>query len=589
MEENPIQKFAVDKIPEADKSVERINAYLDSKLSLFSNINFNSIPTLKPILISYMSLYGQSEDRIKLKHDTKNQLISAGVFNDEEGLEFLLLVAEKERSFEDCPNSILDEDLGKYYFEKYKSNEKWSQRHFEFHHINTNSYQEERSRILEEVALIMIAHSRASLEKAINSIPEEITELIEKVDAYFQKAFSSIFGTNPPLFLTEVTHVTKEFITHADRISGNTFININNFFRDENKFIHLVIHEAMHLCSSEFKGEDNFVEEGLIEFYIEKMFKEYPSHDFSYTPTSETYQDYKNDLKFLFQLLPDAEKHFTTFFLTQDIRPLSIFLKNNFSDEIRKIIKNKFYHDQIPNFIDSIQKIPTNSEISSVVEFPPLKKEDLEEIRNLFLSLYVKFFDKEVLGFEEYTGIDKAVGAGGICYNSMVTLWQLEYAIALTRHPIIKNMVKEIYENKFDMSKFDAKALVENKIMTGIKILDLGCGSRPVFARCCSAMGADVWTVDKDPIQYLPSQEKSFTLKQKDLEIGKHIQLNLNNSEAVKIITERSLGDFNLVTQANLIADGFDSSKIKAIALSLLKKGGVYQDSVYDPKGILKE
>ena len=301
------------------EKAKRINAYIESKLSLFSSFKniFDSILGLKEILASYMFLYAQSkeENKNKVKTYIKDLLVEAGVYRDEELLEFLLLIAEQERSFEDYPdNDVSDEKLCKYYFDKYKSNENWSSTDFDFYRQHTHSYQTKKPLILEEVAIEIITKSRANLEKAIKSTPEEIAKLIKEVDAYFQQTFSSFFGTPPPLSLVDITHVTEEFTEHADRISGNTFINIQDYYKNREQFIHSIIHEAMHLCFAGFNQKR--VEEGLIEYFIEKMIKKYPPYNFSYAPVSKIHQEWKENLKSIFQALPDAERYFTTFFLT---------------------------------------------------------------------------------------------------------------------------------------------------------------------------------------------------------------------------------------------------------------------------------
>lgn len=149
--------------------------------------------------------------------------------------------------------------------------------------------------------------------------------------------------------------MTKEFTEHADRISGKTFVDMRNYYKNRDKFIHCVIHESMHLC---FKGfNENILEEGLIEYFIEKMFEKFPSNNFSYTPVSDTYKEWKENFKVLFKVLPDAEKHFTTFFLTQDIRPLNDFLKSHLSHKTRKEIVDKHYTKGISIFINSLMKL----------------------------------------------------------------------------------------------------------------------------------------------------------------------------------------------------------------------------------------
>ena len=65
----------------------------------------------------------------------------------------------------------------------------------------------------------MIVQSRADIAKCIDAPKSEILETIKNTDAYFQKSFFSLFKQAPPLSLCTVTHITKEFTEHADRIS----------------------------------------------------------------------------------------------------------------------------------------------------------------------------------------------------------------------------------------------------------------------------------------------------------------------------------------------------------------------------------
>lgn len=226
--------------------------------------------------------------------------------------------------------------------------------------------------------------------------------------------------------------------------------------------------------------------------------------------------------------------------------------------------------------VSGIPRIPvikdkTEGEASSK-EFASLTKEDLGKIEDLYYNLKNKF-PEEIPGLELYTGIYSNVGEGNIFYNSHMTLDQLQYALAMTRHPVIK----EIAKPGFDKSKFDAKILVENKVMAGMKILDLGCGPYPVFARCCRAMGADVWTVDLRPVGELYFEEKLFTEEQRDLEVQRHIQIDLSSELAPRTIKDKSGGDFNLAAEVQLRGDEFFEGK--NIGMVLLKKGGVYYEA----------
>ena len=222
-----------------------------------------------------------------------------------------------------------------------------------------------------------------------------------------------------------------------------------------------------------------------------------------------------------------------------------------------------------------------------LVEFPPLTKEDLIEIDRLYAELLKKFWHGKISGFESYTGVEEAIGMGNEFFNSGVTWRQFLYALAMTRN----SLIREIGEAEFDVLKFNAKTLIENQIMAGMKILDLGSGPKPVFARCCRAMGADVWTVDKE--SDFKNRRSLLSRELWDLEDRKHIKLELTDinmgQRAVFFIQKKSKGNFNLVTEANLISGGLENGRV--IAMPLLRKGGIYRGfgPRTDPKPQLKE
>jgi hypothetical protein len=217
-------------------------------------------------------------------------------------------------------------------------------------------------------------------------------------------------------------------------------------------------------------------------------------------------------------------------------------------------------------------------------EFPPVTKEDLQEIQELSYRLLGKFgiSESKLPGFDVYSGIGEHVGFGGSIINSTVTYFQFIRALAFTRHKLIKKIIAP----DFNKSDFSAKELVENKIMNGIKILDLGSSTEPVFARYCRALGADVWTADWDPEPFF-SEPGSLTEEQKQIESKHHILVDLYAENAVDYIAQQSGGNFNLVTESQLMASGFTSGY--SIAMPLLKKGGVYMNDAKIGKEKIKE
>lgn len=355
-----IEETIQDRIDEiAVKGVPRdIDQYLDTKLSLYSNLKerLDCIPNLKQIVTAYMQ---SNEQGYPTKQAFKDKLVLSGLLNDEDQLEFLLLISEKQRDFNSLPLNTSDDELGKYFFDKYRGqNESWSQKTFRFELKENNSYQREKKRVIEEVAIRMISHSRASLAKVITGPPPEISKTIRDADAYFQQAFYSTFRINAPISLANVTHVTKDYTGHADKIIGKAFIHLGDFYKDRDKFIHLVIHEGMHLCFDGFY-EDR-IEEGLIEFLVEKMYQENPYTGFNYRPVSEEYSGWKQNFRSVFVALPGAESHFTQYFLTQDIVPLRIYLQEQLTDRNLAEIENNHYSRGINNFLDSMKKLVIN-------------------------------------------------------------------------------------------------------------------------------------------------------------------------------------------------------------------------------------
>jgi hypothetical protein len=117
----------------------------------------------------------------------------------------------------------------------------------------------------------------------------------------------------------------------------------------------------MHLCFDGFKNK--IIEDGLIEYFIEKMFRALPSESFIYTPVSTVYQDYKNNIKSLFLALPEVEDCFKSFFISHDKHSLISFLKKHINEGSIQFIEDHHYSRNITSFIRALsieldEKIP---------------------------------------------------------------------------------------------------------------------------------------------------------------------------------------------------------------------------------------
>ncbi len=228
-------------------------------------------------------------------------------------------------------------------------------------------------------------------------------------------------------------------------------------------------------------------------------------------------------------------------------------------------------------------------------EFPELDERSLKEVLSLCDEI-TNLLGRYIVGFGAYTGskFDQCIGQHTI-YNGVITAQQLEFAMAMTRSPVLVEMIS----NKIKGEAL-ADALVQNKIMNGMKVLDLGSGPTPTFARCCRAMGADAWTVDVLPITK-DEDEMLFSRERAAEELAHHLVLNLEPDReetdpprppAIQVIQGVSGGDFNLVTECNLETAGSPSGATfyggYKIGMELLRKGGVYYHANL-MKAILKE
>lgn len=177
---------------------------------------------------------------------------------------------------------------------------------------------------------------------------------------------------------------------------------------------------------------------------------------------------------------------------------------------------------------------------------------------------------------EEYTGLHLPIGSS-TAVNTPGAAKQLEFTLAFSGHPL----VDEIPESDIDDTTFDPEPLREAQVLEGLKILDMGCGSEPTFARCARYMGADVYTVDTKTADNLRSNKRYFSDERKNEEEDKHIPLDLNDEGAIDQIIEKTGGEFDIVTCSHLRREEYSpsSSRIEQIAHALLKPRGVYYNA----------
>lgn len=183
---------------------------------------------------------------------------------------------------------------------------------------------------------------------------------------------------------------------------------------------------------------------------------------------------------------------------------------------------------------------------------------------------------KGIPGFKYYTGIDKPLG-DDLFNNTSGTIIQMFFTLCLAKHPTIDEVLKSDSATAYTL---DISRLVKDKVLAGIKILDLGCGEFPTYARCVRALGANTYTADYKEIWDPPANKKTA-------EKENHIIVDFNSDDAIPILLERIGGNFDLVTTSICVPTPLGPRKLKEpskerkeeIALALLKLGGTYYDS----------
>ena len=181
--------------------------------------------------------------------------------------------------------------------------------------------------------------------------------------------------------------------------------------------------------------------------------------------------------------------------------------------------------------------------------------------------------------FAEYSGVhDTLIGFGEV-YNSRSVPLQLAGTIALSKHFLINRFLA-------DGKKINARELTKKKVLKGIKILDLGCGYKPTYARCARAMGAEVYTIDIIPSEEFDVyEEENFSKEERQSEIKNHLTLNLEDERVIEKI-EKSFGkDFDIITESHLQTitahwknkfEFISFQEGEYVALRLLNSHGVY-------------
>jgi 2-polyprenyl-3-methyl-5-hydroxy-6-metoxy-1,4-benzoquinol methylase len=178
---------------------------------------------------------------------------------------------------------------------------------------------------------------------------------------------------------------------------------------------------------------------------------------------------------------------------------------------------------------------------------------------------YGESHSKVIDGFEDV--IEGSLGES-LFYNTQGAAYQLAFSISLSTHSAIAEVLEDERVSGADAVRIFRK----ERILEGLKIVDLGCGV-PTFAVAAGALGGTSYTVDVEDIapKYL-----AF--------IAKHVVADLNDSDILEKLKGELGGEFDLVTENIISGVPFQSKRhlirdvphetIERIALLLSKKGG---------------
>lgn len=133
-----------------------------------------------------------------------------------------------------------------------------------------------------------------------------------------------------------------------------------------------------------------------------------------------------------------------------------------------------------------------------------------------------------------------------------------------------------------------ADTLAQKQSLSGLKIIDLGCGGRPYFSVVARKLGATVYTVD---ILDFEGMMKQYGLKHflstGDLENIKnhHIVVDLKKEDSDSIINNISGGEFNFVTESHLASGAERNGREvmffegRKFAKNIISPSGIYYDA----------
>lgn len=165
---------------------------------------------------------------------------------------------------------------------------------------------------------------------------------------------------------------------------------------------------------------------------------------------------------------------------------------------------------------------------------------------------------------------EHCIGQGSY-YNTNMSVGQLSTVLAVCGHPIIDDILRWKKDEPDSIDK-----IIDAQVLDWLKILDIGCGLKPIFARYSRALGATVFTLDKESSESFKTNEECDQSK-RDEEKEHHIELNIHNNSSPEVVYQRTRGNFDYITSAAIFEDWWMQtlSGMKIIQKNI-KSGGLF-------------
>ena len=147
---------------------------------------------------------------------------------------------------------------------------------------------------------------------------------------------------------------------------------------------------------------------------------------------------------------------------------------------------------------------PENSDQSPSEQRPKAERETSiakrkEQLEKRFILLSRVIQPEPARAFNSwYTRIENPLGASTVT-NTPSASRQLMFTLAMCDHPAVDDLLAKIERGDITEENFNPDSLAKAEVERGMKILDLGCGPAPTFARTARRLGANVYTVDVIP------------------------------------------------------------------------------------------